>query len=79
MTIIFIDFISIFAYCQIDFWPRSTMDSIRASEAPDAGSIPAEATNVRFGQKQEDLDSFGTIRVEKGLKYHQRGSSYLIQ
>jgi hypothetical protein len=25
-------------------WPRSTMDSIRASEAPDAGSIPAEAT-----------------------------------
>jgi len=25
------------------------------------------------------LDSFGTIRVEKGLKYHQRGSSYLIQ
>jgi hypothetical protein len=24
--------------------PRSTMDSIRASEAPDAGSIPAEAT-----------------------------------
>jgi hypothetical protein len=26
------------------FRPRSTMDSIRASEAPDAGSIPAEAT-----------------------------------
>ena len=25
-------------------WPRSTMDSIRASEAPDTGSIPVEAT-----------------------------------
>ena len=24
--------------------PRSTMDSIRASEAPDSGSIPDEAT-----------------------------------
>ena len=28
-----------------DLRPRSTMDSIRASEAPDAGSIPAEATD----------------------------------
>ncbi len=26
--------------------PRSTMDSIRASEAPDTGSIPVEATHV---------------------------------
>ena len=26
------------------FWPRSTMDSIRVSEAPDSGSIPDEAT-----------------------------------
>ncbi len=26
------------------YWPRSTMDSIRASEAPDSGSIPDEAT-----------------------------------
>ncbi len=26
-------------------WPRSTMDSIRVSEAPDPGSIPGEATN----------------------------------
>ena len=25
-------------------WPRSTMDSIRVSEAPDTGSIPVEAT-----------------------------------
>ncbi len=25
-------------------WPRSTMDSIRASEAPDSGSIPDEVT-----------------------------------
>ncbi len=25
--------------------PRSTMDSIRVSEAPDSGSIPDEATN----------------------------------
>lgn len=35
------------------------MDSIRASEAPDAGSIPAEATNVRFGK----------VKVKKGHKY----------
>ncbi len=28
----------------IKIWPRSTMDSIRASEAPDPGSIPGEAT-----------------------------------
>ncbi len=27
-------------------WPRSTMDSIRASEAPDSGSIPDEATVI---------------------------------
>jgi hypothetical protein len=27
------------------FRPRSTMDSIRVSEAPDSGSIPDEATN----------------------------------
>lgn len=27
-------------------WPRSTMDSMRASEAPDPGSIPGEATVV---------------------------------
>ncbi len=27
-----------------DDWPRSTMDSIRVSEAPDPGSIPGEAT-----------------------------------
>ena len=26
------------------YWPRSTMDSIRVSEAPDTGSIPVEAT-----------------------------------
>jgi hypothetical protein len=26
------------------FRPRSTMDSIRVSEAPDTGSIPVEAT-----------------------------------
>ena len=26
--------------------PRSTMDSIRVSEAPDPGSIPGEATNL---------------------------------
>ncbi|MEY2649264.1 MAG: hypothetical protein RL282_1977 [Bacteroidota bacterium] len=25
-------------------WPRSTMDSMRVSEAPDTGSIPVEAT-----------------------------------
>ena len=38
--------IGIFAYWQIGTfsWPRSTMDSIRASEAPDTGSIPVEAT-----------------------------------
>ena len=27
--------------------PRSTMDSIRVSEAPDPGSIPGEATNLQ--------------------------------
>ena len=29
-------------------WPRSIMDSIRASEAPDSGSIPDEATSKFF-------------------------------
>ena len=29
-------------------WPRSTMDSIRVSEAPDSGSIPDEATTFYF-------------------------------
>ena len=29
-------------------WPRSTMDSIRVSEAPDTGSIPVEATKPEF-------------------------------
>ena len=38
-------------------WPRSTMDSIRASEAPDAGSIPAEATKNTFGYKPIDIES----------------------
>ena len=28
------------------FWLRSTMDSIRASEAPDPGSILGEATQL---------------------------------
>ena len=28
------------------YWPRSTMDSIRVSEAPDTGSIPVEATSL---------------------------------
>jgi hypothetical protein len=28
--------------------PRSTMDSIRVSEAPDPGSIPGEATLIIF-------------------------------
>jgi hypothetical protein len=28
-------------------WPRSTMDSIRVSEAPDPGSIPGEATSFK--------------------------------
>ncbi len=27
--------------------PRSTMDSIRVSEAPDTGSIPVEATKTK--------------------------------
>lgn len=31
-------------YLCAPFWPRSTMDSIRVSEAPDTGSIPVEAT-----------------------------------
>lgn len=36
---------SIYDNFVISIWPRSTMDSIRASEAPDPGSIPGEATN----------------------------------
>ena len=32
------------------FWPRSTMDSIRVSEAPDTGSIPVEATKAALWQ-----------------------------
>ena len=31
-------------------WPRSTMDSIRVSEAPDTGSIPVEATISTWGK-----------------------------
>ena len=40
--------------CQIRsfFWPRSTMDSIRVSEAPDPGSIPGEATLRYFTQPE---------------------------
>ena len=38
-------------------WPRSTMDSIRASEAPDAGSIPAEATKFLQKKKQALTDA----------------------
>ena len=59
-------FIGILSNFQIDklIWPRSTMDSIRASEAPDAGSIPAEATNVGFELKGECLGR----RDKKGQK-----------
>lgn len=32
-------------------WPRSTMDSIRVSEAPDSGSIPDEATKDETRKK----------------------------
>ena len=32
--------------------PRSTMDSIRVSEAPDPGSIPGEATNFFKGRRK---------------------------
>ena len=46
-------------------WRRSTMDSIRVSEAPDTGSIPVDATNVRFGKKWEGLGSFGTVILTK--------------
>lgn len=35
-------------------WPRSTMDSIRVSEAPDTGSIPVEAT-FRINQKLPEI------------------------
>lgn len=28
--------------------PRSTMDSMRVSEAPDTGSIPVEATTIIY-------------------------------
>ena len=42
--------------------PRSTMDSIRASEAPDAGSIPAEATIKFF--------NFQCSRANDVFSYH---------
>ena len=33
-------------------WPRSTMDSIRVSEAPDTGSIPVEAIKSYFADSR---------------------------
>ena len=48
---------------KIEFWPRSTMDSIRVSEAPDTGSIPVEATKSlpqRYSKLYETLTKFPT-------------------
>ena len=46
--------------------PRSTMDSIRASEAPDAGSIPAEATfphKLKLLKKTKSLPNALPVRL----------------
>ena len=55
-------------------WPRSTMDSIRVSEAPDTGSIPVEATiftrgkwfsktrNVPAGKGRDEIAFFKVIQ-----------------
>ncbi len=40
-------------------WPRSTMDSIRVSEALDPRSIRGEATNCLFEQTGMDFDAKG--------------------
>jgi hypothetical protein len=45
----------------IEKWPRSTMDSMRVSEAPDPGSIPGEATN--FPEKCGFYRTFFLLRV----------------
>jgi hypothetical protein len=39
------------------------MDSIRASEAPDAGSIPAEATEPAFAEALAGLFIFSNINI----------------
>ena len=44
------------------------MDSIRASEAPDAGSIPAEATfphKLKLSKKTKSLANALPVRVSK--------------
>ena len=40
-------------YIATSFRPRSTMDSIRVSEAPDTGSIPVEATKAALSKDRE--------------------------
>jgi hypothetical protein len=50
--------------------PRSTMDSIRASEAPDPGSIPGEATFKLKSQHLTGSNEIGTLtkyRTGKGF------------
>ncbi len=39
------------------------MDSIRASEAPDAGSIPAEATSLKNSKKTKALPNKVVARL----------------
>lgn len=41
-----------------EFWSRSTMDSIRVSEAPDPGSIPGEATNILSANRNKNSSFF---------------------
>ena len=45
--------------------PRSTMDSIRVSEAPDTGSIPVEATILNFCDR---FFAFDKMSVEATIK-----------
>ncbi len=55
-------------------WPRSTMDSIRASEAPDTGSIPVEATLLIF--EAPDTGSLPDSSVRRGIPVEAKGATF---
>ena len=65
-------------YCigrrKIKRWPRSTMDSIRASEAPDPGSIPGEATK----QKTFTINVFCGFKNYFIILFHSKGIVTLV-
>ena len=59
---------------KIKRWPRSTMDSIRASEAPDPGSIPGEATK----QKTFTINVFCGFKNYFIILFHSNGIVTLV-